>query len=259
MIIGAQLYSVRVKCGNEADVKETFKALADMGYKSVQVSGFTYNAEYVRAAADEYGLHIGLTHTPVDEIINNVDEVIRKHKVLGADVVGVGGAFGVYMDKETGKILIDNFIRDISPAVEKIEAAGLKFAFHNHAKEFEDYGGYTIMDKLFETTSWLFTFDTGWAHVANTDVLALIEKYKDRLQYVHLKDFRAPTETLTNPGDRICPLYVGNVPVDEIIKKLIEVGTVKVAYVEQDNASAMADPIGEMKTSIEGLKAHGWA
>lgn len=258
MIIGAQLYSVRVKCGNEADVKETFKKLADMGYKSVQVSGFKYNAEYVRSVADEYGLHIGLTHTPVDEIINDVDEVIRKHKVLGADVVGVGGAFGVYMDKATGKILIDNFIRDISPAVEKIEAAGLKFAFHNHAKEFEDYGGYTVMDKLFETTSWLFTFDTGWAHVAGADVLALIEKYKDRLQYVHLKDFGAPVEGDGGVHTRICPLYKGCVPVDEIIKKLIEVGTVKVAYVEQDNASDREDPIGEMKTSIEGLGAHGW-
>ena len=162
---------------NETWGKEkTFGALAAMGYKSIQVSGFTYNAEYVRSVADEFGLHIGLTHTPVDEIINNTEEVIRKHKVLGADVVGVGGAFGVYM--KDGKILIDNFIRDISPAVEKLRAAGLKFAFHNHAKEFEDYGGYTIMDKLFETTDWNFTFDTGWAHYAGADVLALIEKYK---------------------------------------------------------------------------------
>ena len=256
MIIGAQLFSVRVKCGNEADIKETFGALAAMGYKSIQVSGFTYDAEYVRSVADEYGLHIGLTHTPVDEIINNTEEVIRKHKVLGADVVGVGGAFGIYM--KDGKILIDNFINDISPAVEKIEAAGLKFAFHNHAKEFEDYGGYNIMDKLFETTNWNFTFDTGWAHYAGTDVLSLIEKYKDRLEYVHLKDFRPATEEEKNPSNLIAPLYCGNVPVDEIIKKLIEVGTVKVAYVEQDNASAAEDPIGEMQKSIDGLKAHGW-
>ena len=114
------------------------------------------------------------------------------------------------------------------------------------------------MDLLFEKTNWLFTFDTGWAHYAGTDVLALIEKYKDRLQYVHLKDFRKAETEGESPSSLIAPLYSGAVPVNEIIKKLIEVGTVKVAYVEQDNASDAADPIGEMKKSADGLKANGW-
>ena len=258
MIIGAQLYSVRVKCQNNDDIRSTFRALKEMGYDSVQVSGFPYNAAEVRSAADEFGLHIGLTHTAPADIINKTDEVIENHKILGADVVGVGGAFGIYVDKETGRIKIEEFMKDMAPAVEKLEAAGLRFAFHNHFKEFEDYGGYNIMDLLFEKTNWLFTFDTGWAHYAGTDVLALIEKYKDRLQYVHLKDFRKAETEGESPSSLIAPLYSGAVPVNEIIKKLIEVGTVKVAYVEQDNASDAADPIGEMKKSADGLKANGW-
>lgn len=258
MIIGAQLFSVRVKCQNGDDLRSTFKALKEMGYESIQVSGFPYDAKEVRSIADEFGLHIGLTHTAPDDIINKTDEVIEKHKILGADVVGVGGAFGIYVDKETGRIKIEDFMRDMAPAVEKLEAAGLKFAFHNHFKEFQDYGGWNIMDLLFEKTNWLFTFDTGWAHYAGADVLALIEKYKDRLAYVHLKDFRKAETEGENPSNLIAPLYSGAVPVDEIIAKLIEVGTVKVAYVEQDNASAAEDPIAEMKKSIDGLKAHGW-
>ena len=258
MIIGAQLYSIRNKCGNEEDIRNTFKALAEMGYKSVQVSGFTYGAEYVRAAADEYGLHIGLTHTPVDEIINNTDEVIRKHKVLGADVVGVGGAFGKYLSKETDKIDIDLFISDISPAIEKIKAAGLSFAYHNHGREIIDCDGTTIMDKLYETTDWGFIFDTGWSTVAGGDTVALIEKYKDRLKYVHLKDFIMETDENGKPKNTITHLYNGNVPINEIVKKLIEVGTVAVAYVEQDNAADTPDPIGEMEASIKALRENGW-
>ena len=45
---------------------------------------------------------------------------------------------------------------------------------------------------------------------------------------------------------------------DKIVQALVDVGTVKVAYVEQDNASQTPDPYGEMKKSIEAIKAHGW-
>ena len=44
-----------------------------------------------------------------------------------------------------------------------------------------------------------------------------------------------------------------------VLETLKEVGTVEVAYVEQDNASQAADPYGEMKESIDQLKARGWA
>lgn len=256
MIIGAQLYSVRVNCQNDEDTKNTLKALKDMGYESVQVSGIPYNAEAFRAMADEIGLHIGLTHTSPVDIINDTDEVIRKHKVLGADVVGIGGLYGKYV--VDGKIMVEDFIAEATPALEKIKAAGLKFAFHNHHREFVDYGGYTVMDQIFEKTDWNFTLDTGWAHVAGVDVLEIIEKYKDRLQYVHLKDFCFDKAEDGTVNYRIVPLYKGEVPVDAIIQKLIDLGITQVAYVEQDNASDMEDPIGEMKTSIDGLKAHGW-
>ena len=77
MIIGAQLYSVRDKCSNAEDIKATFSEMKKMGYTSVQVSGFPYDAEVVHQAAVENDLHIGLTHTSTREIINETDEVIR--------------------------------------------------------------------------------------------------------------------------------------------------------------------------------------
>lgn len=256
MIIGAQLFSVRVKC-DEENLRETFKSLKEMGYGSVQVSGFVYDAETVRSAADEFGLHIGLTHTPVQDILEATDEVIRRHKILGADVVGIGGLYGKYIS-EDGKIKIEEFIEEVGPAVKKINEAGLKFAFHNHHREFVDYGGYNVMDVILEKTDWNLTFDTGWAHYAGVDVPEFIRKNKERLEYVHLKDFRKAERENDNPSDLICPLYEGAVPVDEIIEVLREVGCVKVAYVEQDNASHALDPIGEMKKSVDGLRAHGW-
>lgn len=255
MLIGAQLYSVCKKCDTEEGIRETIKTMKELGYQSVQVSGFAYDAEKLRSYADEFGMHIGLTHTAAADILNNTDEVIRKHKILGADVVGIGSASG-YVNGDI--IRIDDFIRDFTPAVEKIQAAGLKFAFHNHYKEFYDLGGYCYMDELYEKTNWNFTLDVGWADFAGVDAVAYINKYKDRLQYVHLKDYREEREGDKAPSSRLVPIYSGLVPMDKIVQALVDVGTVKVAYVEQDNASQTPDPYGEMKKSIEAIKAHGW-
>ena len=255
MKIGAQLYSINNKCRSPEDIKATLTEMKEIGYESVQLSGFPYDAELTRAAADEVGIHIGLSHTAIPDIINSTDEVIRKHLITGADTIGIGSP-GSYA--EGNVVHYKEMIRDLTPAVEKIQAAGLNFAFHNHFLELEDLGGFTILDYLYENTSWNFILDTGWVHYTGTDVISVIKKYKDRLKYVHLKDFREAREDDKHFTDRIVPMYDGAIPFDEIIAALVEVGTVEIAYVEQDNASKAEDPYGQMRKSYEALKAHGW-
>ena len=254
MKFGAQLFSVNNKCQSAEEIHATFKKMKEIGYESVQLSGFPYEAESTRAAADEVGIHIGLSHTPIPDIINNTDEVIRKHLITGADTVGVGFPAGYLED---GKIKYKELVDDLSPAVKKIQEAGLNFAYHNHHYEFVDLGGFNMMDYLYENTNWNFILDTGWVNYTGTDVIETIRKYKDRLKYVHLKDFRLPNEgPETDWG--IVALYDGGIDWDAIIRELISVGTVEIAYVEQDTASKMPDPYGEMEKSFNALKAHGW-
>ena len=104
----------------------------------------------------------------------------------------------------------------------------------------------------------MFILDTGWVDVTGTDAVETIRKFADRLKYVHLKDFRAPKSADESYSDRIVPVFEGAVPFDDIIAALEEVGTCKIAYVEQDNASSAADPYGEMRISFENLKARGY-
>ncbi len=253
MIIGAQLYSVRDKCSTEDGIKATFKRMKEIGYSSVQISGFPYNAEKAKEYADEYGLHIGLTHTAIDQIINHTQEVIQNHKILGADVVGIGYPGGYY---NNGILETDRLISDLTSAVQAIEDAGLKFGYHNHAMEFKDLGGYYPLDILFEKTNWNFILDVGWVDFAGADAVKAVNKYASRLEYVHLKDFRAAQEPNEPDGNRIVSLYNGNVPLDAILTALKKAGT-KVAYVEQDNA-VEKNSYEEMKNSYEALKKKGW-
>ena len=159
--------------------------------------------------------------------------------------------------KTLGKIRYEDLVRDLSPAVKKIQEAGLNFAYHNHHYEFFDLGGFTVMDYLYENTNWNFILDTGWVYYTGTDVPATIRKFADRLKYVHLKDFRVPLETAETDWG-IVSLYEGGIDWDEIIKTLIDVGATEIAYVEQDTASKMPDPYGEMEKSFKALKSHGW-
>jgi sugar phosphate isomerase/epimerase len=44
------------------------------------------------------------------------------------------------------------------------------------------------MDELANRTKILFEIDTFWAYVAGEDPVAVMDKYGDRVQFIHLKD-----------------------------------------------------------------------
>ena len=78
MKIGAQLFSVKVMCEVEDGIRETFREMKAQGYESVQISGFEYDAEHIKAYAEEFDMHIGLTHTPISKIIEETDETVEE-------------------------------------------------------------------------------------------------------------------------------------------------------------------------------------
>ncbi len=257
MIIGAQLFSVCDRCKDEEGIRNTFKAMKEIGYKSVQLSGFSYDAEKIVEYKNAFDMHVGLTHTDIPTLINETDKLIDQHKKMGVEVIGLGYP-GTYLSEDWKSVRLEDMIRDVADAVKKINDAGLRFAYHNHFWEFYDRGGYCDMDVLYEKTNWKFTLDTGWVHFAGADPIKTIEKFKDRLEFVHLKDYREEKEENEDCMSRLVPMYAGVTPMDDIITALNEVGTVRVAYVEQDSAAKTEDSYGEMRKSFDALKAHGW-
>ncbi len=257
MIIGAQLFSVRDKFANDEQAYNTLKKISSYGYTSVQVSGFPYDAKKFKKLADEFNLHIGLTHTALSEIINNTDKVINDHLILGADVVGLGYPNG-YVDMNTREITdIKSLVSTLKEPVKKINDAGLMFGYHNHDMEFKTTDGVCPMDYIYEQTSWQFILDVGWCDYAGADTVEYIKKFKNRLKYAHLKDFRAALPEDESVAQRIVSLFSGKTPLNEIIKALIE-NDVYSAYVEQDTAPDYPDSLEEMKKSIDALKIKGW-
>ncbi len=88
-------------------------------------------------------------------------------------------------------------IRPFAPVLNDLAAAlaevGIGLAYHNHEMEcVPGPDGSSALDWLLETCPLLtLELDVGWAKFADADPVALMEKYRDRLHLLHLKDVTA--------------------------------------------------------------------
>ena len=230
MTIGAQLYTLRSYTQTQRDLAETLRRVAKMGYNAIQLSAIGPIApKIIREMADDNGLDIVLTHMPEARILADTQHVIEEHQVLGCHYIGLGSMGERYRDAAW----VDRFPLDFEGPMREIRDAGMLFMYHNHAFEFEPLrDGRRIADVLSQIPSELMgiTLDTYWVQYAGGDVMAWIERWKDRLHCVHLKDM-----TIRGFENRMAPVGAGNMNFAAIVARLAELGVTKHLLVEQDN------------------------
>lgn len=181
---GLQMYSLRDI--TKDDLRGALKKVAEMGYKYVEFAGFFGNsAEDVRAWLDEYGLICSGTHTGIPAILpENIEETIRYHQVIGCKNLIVPGA-----DWSTEEKMNEN-IDALNAAQPILEKAGIALGYHNHSHEFlpTAYGKilHTEIEKRCPKVE--FEIDTFWAFNAGLDPVAVLDRLKDRIRVIHLKD-----------------------------------------------------------------------
>ena len=246
MKLGAQFYSIRDNTQTPEDLYRAFKEIKNIGYEIVQMSAICdIDPTLLKSYSDEFALPITCTHSPYDRIINDTDALINEHKTYGCPTIGLG-----YMPNEYHGDGIYKFIDALREPLKKIKAAGLDFAYHNHAFEFESVDGKLIYDILIDELPDLnFIIDTYWVKYAGYDFIEYIKKIgANRIKNVHLKDMK------TEPKGDICPCGEGVIDFAPLIKLCDEMG-IENALIEQDNAPDSGNSIGEMKKSYENLKS----
>jgi sugar phosphate isomerase/epimerase len=245
MKLGAQFYSIRDNTTNPEDLRLAFERIKNIGYEIVQMSAICdIDPLLLKSYSDEFSLPITCTHSPFDRIINDTDALIYEHKIYGCPTIGLG-----YMPTEYHGNGIYDFVEALREPIRKIKAAGLDFAYHNHAFEFESVDGKLIYDILIDELPELnFIIDTYWIKYAGYDFIEYVKRIgADRIKNVHFKDMKS------EPQGEICPCGEGIIDFAPLIKLCNEMG-IKNALVEQDNAPDSGDSIGEMKKSYENLK-----
>ncbi|MBR4206254.1 MAG: sugar phosphate isomerase/epimerase [Clostridia bacterium] len=210
MEYGIQMYSLRDITGSDLD--GALKAVAEMGYKTVEFAGFFgHPAEDVKAMMDKYGLTCCGTHSGLGDLLNDFEGTVKYHKTIGNTKYIIPGH-----DLST-KEKLDTFIAQVNEIAPKLRAEGIELGYHNHSHEFYTTGeGYQIHKELEERADIFFELDTYWAYVAKIDPVAAMERLGSRIRCIHLKDGDA--------NGRGCSLGSGTAPVKAVREKAIEMG-----------------------------------
>lgn len=189
MKLGLQMYTMRPHTRTAPDTEETLRRVAAMGYGAVQVQPdcCALKLSECGALARELGLAVCATHVSDRWILNDTDAVIRAHKDLGCDIVGIGEMPEQYWGSAEG---FARFAREFRPAARELASAGLRLIYHNHHFEFIRYGGKVGMDILLEEfdPAMCIELDTYWAQAGGADPAAWVKKLAGRLPIVHFKD-----------------------------------------------------------------------
>ena len=188
--IGLQLWSVKELCGE--DFAGTLKKVSDIGYDGVEFAGFYDTpARDLKKVLDDLGLCACGSHTSIDLLTGDIDEVIEYNRVIGNEYI-ICPALPPEMRnsadawKRTGELF--------NELGSKCKDNGMKFGYHNHNFEFEKFDGKYGYDILGENTCSdlvLFEIDTYWVEYAGLKSVDYMEKYNNRLELIHIKELKS--------------------------------------------------------------------
>lgn len=243
--VGLQLYTVRDLL--KTDFEGTLKKVAAIGYKEVELTDF-----FGRTPADVKKLLDGLGLAPVSmhfdyaKLPAGLDAMIADAHTLGLSYITFA-----WIDEKL-RPDIDGWKRvaeSLNQTGEKVKAAGLQLAYHNHSYEFKPLQGQLPYDVLLANTDPKLLqgeMDLFWITDGGQDPLAYFAKYPGRFTQVHVKDM-AP-----GPGPDHTMVDVGKGIIDwkKIFAHSAEAG-IKHYYVEHDNPP---QPLADIQVSYEYLK-----
>ena len=251
-IVGAQLFTLREFTKTIPDVAETFRKVKDIGYTTVQISGFgpVDPAEVAKLVADT-GIAVAATHMGWPRFLNELDAVIEEHKMWGCRHPAIGGLPGEYRGKDGVK----RFLDELAPVAERLAAEGMDFSYHNHNHELVKHDGETWLGMLYDQASPVMLkaeIDTYWIQAGGGDPADWVRRCAGREPLLHLKDMCVTAER----EQRFAEVGEGNLNWAAILREA-EVGGVEYLLVEQDDCYG-ADPFEALATSYRNLKNMGY-
>lgn len=203
-----QLYSVRDLIGkpelyakNHVDV---LKTIAEMGYTGVEAAsyrdGLFYGVtpEQFKSDVEAAGMEVVSSHTnrkltaeelasgDLTEALAWWDAAIPAHVAAGMRYV-VCPSMNIPETLEGLKVYCDYF----NEIGRKCKDAGMKFGFHNHAREFKKVEDQVVIDYMLQNTDpelVFFQMDVYWAVYGNASPVEYFEKYPGRWILLHIKD-----------------------------------------------------------------------
>jgi len=251
-ILGAQLYTVREYTQTPDDVAETLRKVAEIGYPSIQISGFgPVDPKLVAGIVRDHGLTVAATHMGWDRFLDDLDGVIETNGLWGCRHPAIGGLPGEYRGADG----IRRFLEELAPIAEKLAAVGMDFSYHNHNRELARCdGGKTWLAALYEQADpkvLKAEIDVYWIQAGGGDPAEWLRTCAGRIPVIHLKDM-----CITPDGEvRMAEIGEGNLNWPAILQAA-EAGGTEYYLIEQDDCYGR-DPFECLAISYRNLKAMG--
>ena len=244
--VALQLYTVRAETAR--DFLGTLGRVAEIGYRAVELAGFGgLPVAELRAALDRLGLRAMGAHVPLADFEARLPTVLAELSELGC-----GYAVVPWLPEERRD---PARAHELAATLNRLGAAcrdaGLGFAYHNHAFEFEPPAGDGNRRTLFELLATetdpalvAFELDAYWAAYAGHDPVELLRRHAGRVPLLHLKDMTPA------PDKADAPVGEGTLPWPQILAAASEAG-VEWGIVEQDHPR---DPLGDSGRALRNLE-----
>lgn len=252
-VIAAQLYTVRDFCKTAEDLAKTLKKIRQIGYQSVQISGIgPIDPKDVARILQDEQLTCCITHIGLDQMRQDPDGVIEKHKLWNCKYSAVGGFFPA---APYTLQLWQGFVQEYNQLAAKFATAGLTLGYHNHSHELAriEKTSTSPLQLLIDTLKApaFIEIDTYWIAHGGGDPIAWINKCAGRLPCLHLKDM----SIVPGKGQVMAAVGEGNLNFPGIISAATRAGT-RWFIVEQDDCNGQ-DPFDCLATSYRNLRALG--
>jgi len=254
--LGVELYTVRNVIDQDTD--GVLKRIAEIGYTEVE-PGRAVLDKLVPLLA-KYKLKPTSCHMEQELVVGGDAKVTLPEAIESAKKAGVKMMIFPYLApaKRGGPDAMRKFADQMNEAGSKVVAAGMKFGYHNHAFEFGGNPGERPIDifvERFDPKIVGFQIDVFWVSVAGNDPVEWINRLKQRVISVHLKDKAADQPVLYAENvPKTAFKEVGNGSLDfaAILHAATSVG-VKNFFVEQDQTPG--DPLASLAQSYKYLRS----
>jgi sugar phosphate isomerase/epimerase len=247
--LGLQLYTLRDSIPK--DPKGVLRKVSEFGYKELEtfayrdgkIFGMAFKefADYTKSL----GMKVTSGHYGLDIIRSGWEKAVEDAKSVGQDFMVCP-----YL-VENERSSIDDYKRrceEFNKAGEVCNKYGIRFNYHNHAFEFQDFSGqipYDVMLAELDPKLAGMEMDIFWVVNAGHDPLKYFEKYPGRFEQWHVKDMHKEDK------NKNADIGSGTIDFKSIFAKAKQSG-LKHAYVEQE--SYPGEPIKSVELSAKYLK-----
>lgn len=265
---------------NEAQARETLKAIKAAGYDGIELNGFMIKPTsfLVRTMTKAAGMPVGKggnfdwsgmlrdtglaavsVHEDLGSIKGDPDAVIAEAKKFGTDKVVITGMYRFdYSDINAVKGLA----KDLDASGKILKKSGIQLLYHNHNCEFRKVDqrrtAYDFIIENTDDTYVSFELDSYWPAEAGVSALELMKKLDRRMKLYHINDrgtrVQGPSMTPILKSDSM-ELGYGNMDLEGLIRQALSVD-VDAVILETHRNWVDRSPIKSLQVSAAFMNKH---